>query len=168
MRGSRIFRNRSTLRTGPAATYSTARTFMIRFYLTILTLFTMCSYTSPEADAQGGPDADSTLPLPTEWSTYYVVLLKEGPTRPEDLSRDSLRTIMSDHIQYQLRLQKSGQALAGGGFRAAGDDVLGMTLLRVGSIEEAKRLAEDDPAVAAGRFSAVVYEWYVPAGTLPE
>ena len=141
---------------------------MIRFSISILILFAMCSFASSDARAQEGSDADSTLPLPTEWSTYYVVLLKEGPTRPEDLSRDSLRMIMNNHIQYQLRLQQSGQAIAGGGFRWATDDILGMTLLRAGSIEEARRLAEEDPAVTAGRFAAVVYEWYVPAGTLPE
>lgn len=141
---------------------------MIHFSLPILGLLAICSYISPEARAQERPDADSALPLPTEWSTYYVVLLKEGPTRPEDLARDSLRALMNSHIQYQLRLLQSGQALAGGGFRWGLEDVLGMTILRADSLEEAQRLAEADPAVAAGRFAAVVYEWYVPAGTLPE
>lgn len=74
---------------------------------------------------------------------------------------------MSRHIDYQLRLQQSEQALAGGGFGQVKSAVIGMTMLRADSLDEAERLAQADPAVAA-EYSAVVREWYVPAGRLPD
>lgn len=103
---------------------------------------------------------------PTEWDTYYVVMLKEGPEFAAERSAESLQALMNDHIQYQLRLQESGQALASGGFGQVKEGMVGLTLLAVDSQAEAERIAKDDPAVAEGRFAAVVHEWYVPAGRL--
>ena len=42
----------------------------------------------------------------------------------------------------------------------------GIELFDVGSTEEAKRLAEEDPAVKAGRLEVVVMTWYVEKGAL--
>lgn len=141
---------------------------MIRCCLLIVGLLVASSWGAGAARAQEQPPADASVALPTEWSTYYVVLLREGPAYADERPADSLQALMSRHIQYQLRLQQSGQALAGGGFGEAQDGVIGLTLLRAASLEEAARLARADPAVAAGRLSAVVYAWYVPAGRLPE
>ncbi len=141
---------------------------MTYFRFLVAALLAALIFFPTEARAQEEPAADSAIPLPTEWDTYYVVLLKEGPAYGAKLSTDSLRSLMNRHIQYQLRLQKSGDAVAGGGFGGAKDGVIGMTLLRAASLDEAERLAGADPAVEAGRFSAVVYEWYVPGGRLPE
>lgn len=141
---------------------------MRRLALSIVALLAASLSTPTGAWAQESPPADSTAALPTEWSTYYVVLLTEGPASAERWPSDSLQALMGRHIQYQLRLQRSGQAVAGGGFGGDADGAVGMTLLRAESREEAERLAASDPAVEAGRFSAAVYTWYVPAGRLPE
>jgi hypothetical protein len=42
----------------------------------------------------------------------------------------------------------------------------GLTLFRVGSLEDARRLAEDDPAVRAGRLVVEVMTWLCPRGTM--
>jgi hypothetical protein len=39
-----------------------------------------------------------------------------------------------------------------------------MCVYRVGSIDEARKLAEDDPAVKAGRLRVEVMTWYVQKG----
>lgn len=139
---------------------------MPRFYL--IAAFLLAALPAGSVQAQEASVADSTIALPAEWSTYYVVLLREGPAGAAGLPADEGQAVMSRHIQYQLRLQRNGQAVAGGGFGQQHEGVVGMTLLRAGSLEEAERLAKADPAAAAGRFLAVVYEWYVPAGRLPE
>ncbi len=44
------------------------------------------------------------------------------------------------------------------------DSWRGMCLYRVGSLTEARRLAELDPAVRAGRFCVEVMHWYTEKG----
>lgn len=104
--------------------------------------------------------------MPTDWDTLYVVLLSEGPDYNDNSEPDKTQAIMYQHIQYQLGLQDSGEALAGGGFSEASDGMIGLTLLRANSLEDAQRIANQDPAVLAGRFKATVKAWYVPDGRL--
>ena len=42
----------------------------------------------------------------------------------------------------------------------------GLTFYRAGSLEEARRLAEADPAVRAGRLAVEIMTWYCPPGTM--
>lgn len=112
---------------------------------------------------------DSTLALPTAWDTVYLVLLSPGPTASAARAPEALQALMQAHIQYQLRLQQRGQAIAAGGLAPdSASSLIGLTILRAASPEEALRLAQADPAVAAGHFAAAVRAWYVPAGQLPE
>ncbi len=137
---------------------------MTRFCLTLAGALALLSL---PARAQTPPPA-TTIALPTQWSTFYVVLLTHGPGYDAEQPAEDVRALMQRHIQYQLRLQQHGRAVAGGGFGQAREGLVGMTLLRAGSLEEAERLARADPAVEAGRLAAEVFAWYVPAGRIPE
>jgi hypothetical protein len=104
--------------------------------------------------------------MPTEWDTHYAWFLMANPTY-EPGSEAEEAALQQAHIQYQLRLQARGVAVAAGGFGAGeGTEAAGLTLLRAGSLEEARRIAEGDPAVAAGNLLARVREWWVPGGSL--
>ncbi len=110
------------------------------------------------------PLGSATLPLPSEWQTLYAAFqtpLSGGPA----LNEEALKLLDMLHIQYQLRLQADGRAVAGGGFGdGTGEGPVGMTLLCADSLADAKALAEADPAVQFGQRRVVVREWYVPAG----
>lgn len=110
------------------------------------------------------------LPLPERWDLRYVVLLERDPawTAPTDPAMAEALTLA--HIQYNLRLQRDGIATAAGPLvpgLAADDRTVGMTLLRAPDLQSARRIAAEDPAVKAGRLTATVREWRVPAGRLP-
>ena len=42
----------------------------------------------------------------------------------------------------------------------------GLTFYRTGSLEQSRQLAEDDPAVRAGRLTVDIMTWYCPPGTM--
>jgi uncharacterized protein YciI len=43
----------------------------------------------------------------------------------------------------------------------------GIFVFRVGSLDEARKLSETDPAVQAGRLALDIHPWLVPEGILP-
>jgi uncharacterized protein YciI len=101
-------------------------------------------------------------PIPTVWDTSYIVLLEANRDYREDAGTQS---IMQAHFQYQLRLIADGQTIRGGPLvPEQGNALVGVTVLRAGSMAEAEALAAADPAVAAGVFVARVRPWTTPAG----
>ena len=67
--------------------------------------------------------AAQDLPMPTDWDTVYAWFLVANPehVRGDDAHEAA---VTHDHIQYQLRLQQDGLAVAGGGLgrrRPSGD-----------------------------------------------
>ena len=99
----------------------------------------------------------------------FVVLFAPNPEYQTPADPAVAQAVVDAHLQYQLRLQRDGIAVAGGPF-AEGDahaDLVGMTVLRVKDLATAQSIAMDDPAVIAGRMSVTVREWRLPAGRLP-
>ncbi len=109
------------------------------------------------------------LPLPKEWQTLYVCFLGANLNYTAGTAEAETALTMA-HMQYQLRLEADGKAIAAGGIgRGTGVDlVVGMTLLRASSMEEALTWANDDPAVRAGRLQVFIREWRIPADRLPQ
>ena len=65
-----------------------------------------------------------------------------------------------------MRLAEEGKLIVAGPF-LDDKDIRGIFIFNVGSIEEAKKLTESDPAVKAGVLSMELHPWYGPA-ILPE
>jgi uncharacterized protein YciI len=111
--------------------------------------------------------AAQDLPIPEEWSTHYAWFLVVNPEYSPG-AQEAERAVTAAHIQYQLRLQENGQAIAAGGLgEGPGESIIGLTIIRAESLAEAKAIAAADPAVEAGRLIAWVREWWVPAERLP-
>lgn len=112
--------------------------------------------------APAAPDAGVEAPQSME--RYTLVLLKRpagGGAKvadPEALQRQHL-----GHLQAMAR---AGKLVVAGPFDDQADPRLrGMCLYRT-SLEEARRLAQDDPAVKAGRLEVEVLTWWVEKGAL--
>ena len=101
-----------------------------------------------------------------EFDTYQFVLLKR-PSSVPSIPEDEVEEIQSLHLAHLARLTKTGQLAVAGPFGDQEDESLrGLAIYRVGSLEEARRLAEADPAVQAGRLEVEIMTWYTLSGAL--
>ena len=97
---------------------------------------------------------------------FELVLLRR-PENPPDYDDSELERIQREHLAHHARLRASGQVVTNGPVIEPPDPSLrGLTFYRTGSLAEARRLAEDDPAVRAGRLTVQIMTWYCPPGTM--
>jgi uncharacterized protein YciI len=97
-------------------------------------------------------------PATYEMTTYYVGFLYKGPAwTPADTPE--LQKLQEAHIAHIRSMGETGKLLVAGPF-SDGGDLRGMFVFRVASLEEAKALAEQDPAVKAGRLRLEWHPWF--------
>jgi uncharacterized protein YciI len=101
---------------------------------------------------------DQSHDKPVQMTTYYVGFLYRGaqwtPGETPELKR-----LQEEHLANIRRLADSGKLLLAGPFTDGGD-LRGMFVFKVDSMEEAKALAEGDPAVKAGRLRVELHPWF--------
>jgi len=101
-----------------------------------------------------------------EMEKYYVVLLKR-PTNAPKLDDAALEALQKQHLGHLQALYEAGKIVLAGPFDEQRDEALrGMCLYRVASLDEARTLAESDPAVKARRLVVEVFAWWVKRGTV--
>jgi uncharacterized protein len=98
--------------------------------------------------------------------TFELVLLRRPDNAP-DYPDDVLERIQADHIAYLVQLREAGHIVTNGPVAGQPDPSLrGLALYRTGSLERSRQLAEDDPAVRAGRLSVEIMTWFCPPGSM--
>lgn len=103
--------------------------------------------------------------VPAEFDVRTVVYLRRGH-HPPDLDEDASTALHHAHLAHLAGLIDRGIIAANGPLRDQSDETIrGMSVWTVGP-EEARRLAESDPAVQAGRFRVDVARWCVSAGRI--
>jgi uncharacterized protein YciI len=108
-----------------------------------------------------------TAEPPDEFDVYELVILR----RPDDappLDDEAAELLQRQHLGHFASMKEAGYMRVAGPLDNQPDESWrGICLYQVGSLEEARRLAESDPAVRAGRFSIDVMNWYTAKGALP-
>ncbi len=103
--------------------------------------------------------------VPATFDVRTVVYLRTGEHPPE-LDDDASRALHHAHLAYLGDLTRRGIIAANGPLVEKTDATLrGMSVYTVG-LDEARRLAEADPAVRAGRFRVDVARWAVAQGRI--
>jgi len=102
---------------------------------------------------------------PTKVVTYYFSFLKHGPKWTPERTPETEK-LQAAHMANINAMAKTGKLVIAGPFENGGD-YSGVYVFKVGSIDEAKALADTDPAVKAGRLVAEVHPWRVAEGSLP-
>ena len=102
------------------------------------------------------PAADP--PPEYEMTTYYVAFLYRGPAwSPEETPERA--KIQEGHMANIRKMGESGKLLVAGPFTDDGD-LRGLFVFRTSTLEEAKAMAEQDPAVKAGRLRLEWHPWF--------
>ena len=103
--------------------------------------------------------------MPMKMTTAYLGFLSRGPKwTPE--KTPATEELQKAHMANINRLAETKKLVVAGPFGGKGT-LRGIFVFRVDSLEEAKQLAETDPAVQAGRLAIEMRPWLVPDGVLP-
>ena len=96
-----------------------------------------------------------------EMKTYYLVFLLKGPNRSQDSTEAA--KIQEAHLAHLTKMSKEGKLVMAGPL-LDDQDLRGICIYDVKNLEEAKALAEADPAVKAGRLKVEVHPWMSQRG----
>lgn len=110
-------------------------------------------------------DVMKTPTLPIKMTTAYLGFLKRGAKwTPE--KTPATEELQKAHLANINRLAEMKKLVVAGPF---GDNtnLRGIFVFRVASLDDARALAETDPAVQAGRLAIEIHPWLVPEGILP-
>lgn len=95
-------------------------------------------------------------------TTYYMGFLYKGAKWTPEVTPET-QEIQKAHLANIQRLAKDGKIVLAGPFLDDGE-LRGIFLFKVSSIEEAKELANTDPAVKAGRLKIEIKPWLSAKG----
>jgi uncharacterized protein YciI len=113
-----------------------------------------------------GDGAHPTADPPTEFDVFELVLLRRPPDAQE-IGEEAVAQLQRQHLGHLAAMKAAGHLKVAGPLSEPPDaSWRGLCLYQVGSLEEARRLAETDPSVHAGRLSVEVMHWLNPKGTI--
>lgn len=102
-----------------------------------------------------------------EVDTFELLVLRVG-TNASELDPESVKRLQAEHLEYLFHLQASGKLLAAGAIatRSEGQRITGLGFFALGSVDDVKRLSDEDPSIRAGLESAEVVVFMCPKGAL--
>jgi uncharacterized protein YciI len=101
---------------------------------------------------------------PDAFDQYQLVLLERAPNPPA-ADDDAKQALQREHLGHFARMRAAGFLKLAGPIR--GDAAIaGICVYAAGSVQKARALAEDDPAVRAGEFTIRAMDWYTAKDAL--
>ncbi len=111
------------------------------------------------------------------WKEYKAIAQERGALAFEvyvaestpEKSPEEVKAALPDHLAYIRSLETSGQLLVAGPVSdASGEEMqgAGMLVLRAGSMEDARKLAENDPMHLSGARKFTLKKWLVNEGRI--
>jgi uncharacterized protein YciI len=110
--------------------------------------------------------ASAPRPAKLEMKKYFVAFLRRGPEWTAERTPEALR-LGEGHMAHIRKMGEAGKLLIAGPFEVdAGEKgaLAGIYIFDVPTLEEARDLVGQDPAVQGGRFVPEVLPWWGPAG----
>jgi len=99
--------------------------------------------------------------VPKDMSTYYVALYVRGPKFMEADSPEH-QALTKRHLSYIRKMIEQKKYVFAGPLLDGGDKQ-GLAIVAAPSAEEAKRIAEGDPTIAAGHMAIELHPAMLPS-----
>lgn len=136
----------------------------------VLATLALATVGLPARAAETAPPAAAPAPpappkgAPSEMETYQLVLLVRAPTWKK-LPAEESAALQAAHLAHLTKMGDAGHAVVCGPFADQQDPGLrGACIYGVGSVAEARALAEADPVVKAGQLRIEAVTWWVGKG----
>jgi len=100
-----------------------------------------------------------------EFDRWTVLLLRRRDDRPT-LDQAAEGALQDAHLAFLAKRHAEGHLLAAGPVQGPLDPTIAGICIYATGVEEARTLAQEDPAVKAGVLRLEVFSWYVPGKTL--
>lgn len=97
-----------------------------------------------------------------QFDQYTVVLLTLRPDAPVHTEEEAA-ALQNAHMAHLASMHEAGHMLVSGPLRH--EEIRGLSIYRTDP-EQTLALANQDPAVRAGRLSVTVIPWMVPSGAI--
>jgi len=137
---------------------------MKKTILLMLVLVTSISEAYCQSTNPPNPKTNYNEPLAKELGAddygmrkYVMAFLKKGLNRADDKAEAA--KLQAAHMANIGRLAKEGKLAIAGPF-LDNDELRGIYIFNVETIEEAKKLTESDPAIKAGSLIMELHPWY--------
>jgi len=98
--------------------------------------------------------------IPKDMATYYVAIYVRGPKFMTTESPEHV-SITRDHLKYIRRMIEEKKYMFAGPLLDGGDKQ-GIAIVSAASAQDAQRLAESDPAIAAGHMAVELHPAMLP------
>lgn len=109
----------------------------------------------------------ATAPAGTfEMQKYFMGFLRRGPNWTAEQTPE-VKQLGEGHMAHIRAMGATGKLILAGPFEVEGtppNALAGILLFDVETIEEARAMASDDPAVKAGRLTLEILPWYGAKG----
>jgi len=94
---------------------------------------------------------------------YQVVFIRPDPAR-KTLSKEDGNRLQAAHMANIHKMADNGILMAAGPFDDEPITISGIFVMKAASLEQAQKVAEQDPTVLAHRNTVDVHAWHGPAG----
>ncbi len=130
-------------------------------YLRLKGIVPPSSEPAPQQKAETKPAPDQSKMPPFDLDTYQLGLLRKGPNSGTG-TKEEAEKIQAGHMANIGKMAQSGKLVAAGPMMDNGD-LRGIFLFKA-SMDDAKALAAEDPAIKAGRLQMDIFTWMAPKG----
>ena len=98
--------------------------------------------------------------VPRNLKGYFLCLLKKGEKWNET---EGSTELMPQHLAFLRQQMEARRFVVTGPLLGEGDDLVGISVIEAASAQEALELANEDPAVKAGRLRMEIRPVYLPS-----
>ena len=137
---------------------------MKKLILSLVTLFAMISLSQAQNDAYDQELAAEVGADKYGMKKYVIAFLYRGD-RVSEYTEQQRSNIQAGHMANINRMSEEGQLVMAGPF-FGNEDLRGLYIFAVETLEEAEQLTSTDPAIKAGVLKMELKEWYGSAALM--